>query len=106
MIGVTMRALAQVSESAGAAGARARVSEDVISGMRNRLRAPTRSASLLTVLYAYRGVPDAELASFAEFLETEAGRWYARTSRAAAIEVLERVLDKAAERAATVAGKR
>ena len=104
MVAVVMKALAQANEASGAQGARARASEDVLSMMRNRMRAPTRSTSLLTILYAYRSVPDAELKSFAEFLETDAGRWYARTSRGAALDVMERVLEKAA--AATVAGKR
>ncbi|MBI1736230.1 MAG: hypothetical protein HYR51_13740 [Candidatus Rokubacteria bacterium] len=106
VFGVSMKMMGHMLERAGAQGARARMSEDAISVMRNRMRASARPTALLTLLYAYRSVPDAELKSYVDFLETEAGRWYARTTRTALTEMVETVLEKAAGRIATVAGNR
>lgn len=106
VFGVSLKMMAQMLESAGSQGARARMSEDVVSVMRNRMRASARPTSLLTLLYAYRAVPDAELESYVEFLETDAGRWYSRTTRTALTEMIEAVLEKASGRIAAVAGKR
>jgi hypothetical protein len=68
---------------------------------RNMFRAQMRDAVSEEVLreltYTYRGATDAELQAYAEFLESDAGKWFFSTASKGQQAFLEKAVDKVAE---------
>jgi len=48
-------------------------------------------------MYTYRGASDAELRAYAEFLESDAGKWFFSTAYKGQQAFLEKAVDKVAE---------
>ncbi len=59
--------------------------EDRIARIRTEAQAPVRIACLQNMLFAYRGLNDAELAEYVRFMESTAGQWYAATMNGALV---------------------
>jgi hypothetical protein len=68
---------------------------------RNMFRAQMRDAVseevLRELMYTYRGATDAELQAYAEFLESDAGKWFFSTAYKGQQAFLEKAVDKVAE---------
>jgi hypothetical protein len=52
---------------------------------------------LRELMYTYRGVTDAELVAYAEFLESDAGKWFFSTAYMGQQVFLDKAVDKVAE---------
>ena len=68
---------------------------------RNMFRAQMRDAVseevLRELMYTYRGATDAEIQAYAEFLESDAGKWFFSTAYKGQQAFLEKAVDKVAE---------
>jgi len=70
-----------------------------VRSLRNQQENLTRAA-LVRWLYTYRSLSDAELASYVEFGESDAGRWFASTQRKGLIDAMRAAMDSAARQMA------
>ncbi|MEK7701303.1 MAG: DUF2059 domain-containing protein [candidate division NC10 bacterium] len=62
--------------------------EDRIARVRTEALAPIRIACLQNMLFAYRGLDDAELVEYVRFMESAAGQWYAATMNDALVSAV------------------
>ena len=70
--------------------------EDRIARIRTETQAPVRIACLQNMLFAYRGLGDAELAEYAGFMESRAGQWYAASMNGALLSAVSVAAELAA----------
>lgn len=68
--------------------------------LRSQQDALTRAA-LVRWLYTYRSLTSEELATYVEFNESDAGRWFAATQRKGLLEAMRAAMDTAARRMAS-----
>jgi len=59
------------------------------------------SAALIRALYTYRSLSDEELATYVEFSESDAGRWFVATQRKGLIDAMRLAMDAAARQMTT-----
>lgn len=71
--------------------------ERQIQQLRGQARAKLAQATIMFMLYQYRSLEDDELQQYADFLASDAGRWYSATMSKA----MNRTVAAAAQRAAT-----
>ena len=71
--------------------------ERQIQELRGLARAKLAQATVMFMLYQYRSLTDEELQQYADFLASDAGRWYSATMSKA----MNRTVAVAAQRAAT-----
>lgn len=69
--------------------------ERLMARIRSAQRQGAKQASLLTLLFTYRAVPDAELQQYVEFGESEGGRWFLRTARTSMMDAMGSAAEKA-----------
>lgn len=70
---------------------RAKEIEAAIDAQREKLRVGLEQASLLSALYVYRNLTDAELQTYLDWARSDAGRWYHGAVRQTLLEVLTEV---------------
>lgn len=70
--------------------------EDRIARARTEAQAPVKIACLQNMLFAYRGLDDAELAEYVRFMESAAGQWYAATMNGALVSAVSVAAELAA----------
>jgi len=68
--------------------------------LRAQQDAMTRAA-LIRALYTYRSLSDEELATYVEFSESDAGRWFVATQRKGLIDAMRLAMDAAARQMTT-----
>ena len=68
--------------------------ERLASEIRTQGRDRMQQGMVLRYLYVYRGVPDAELAEYVEFAETDAGRWFSGALRGSLLDTITAIGDK------------
>ncbi len=64
---------------------------------RAQMRDTVSEEVLREMMYTYRGATDTELRAYAEFLESDAGKWYFNTAYKGQQAFLEKAVDKVAE---------
>lgn len=70
--------------------------EERIALARIQALAPIRIACLQNMLFAYRGLGDAEIAEYVRFVESPAGRWHAETLNRALVDAASMAAEFAA----------
>jgi predicted flap endonuclease-1-like 5' DNA nuclease len=70
--------------------------ERQIQHVRGQARAKVAQGTLMFMLYQYRSLEDDELQQYADFLATDAGRWYSATMSKATIRMLSAVAHRTA----------
>jgi hypothetical protein len=89
------RGIEQVmSEQAQQRAAQGEIARDVF---RAQMRDTVSEEVLRELMYTYRGASDAELRAYAEFLESDAGKWFFSTAYKGQQAFLEKAVDKVAE---------
>lgn len=69
--------------------------DTVIEEMRPRLSMAIKQRTLLTNLFAYRSIADADLRSYIEFHESALGKWYTQVVTAALLDAMNRASEQA-----------
>lgn len=72
--------------------------EQLLAQMRTNLRPSLNNEVLLTLLYAYRTVPDEDLRQYLEFLESDTGRWFNQVFREGLLTTMAAAAENAGKR--------
>jgi len=83
-----------MSEQGRQRAAQGEIARDVF---RAQMRDTVSDGVLREMMYTYRDATDAELRSYAEFLESDAGKWFFNTAYKGQQAFLEKAVDKVAE---------
>lgn len=94
---VALKLAAAVARGLTAALAAPPTAADIAAALeaqRPEIRASMQQATLVSLLYTYRSLPDSELDAYIAFLESGAGRWYQGVTTAALMASLDQAGDR------------